>query len=121
MTTQSSDESVAVMPTTEVSSSSSTPTQIPSTTTSNVFGTITKTIGTGDNAKNSIVWMTITWSFSIASTISVLLFISLWVAYYKENNTEVLELKKHMISVWSVFTPIITLALGYAFGRNETK
>ena len=29
-------------------------------------GTIQATIGTGDNAKNSIVWMTITWSFITA-------------------------------------------------------
>lgn len=75
-------------------------------------GTIQATIGTGDNAKNSIVWMTITWSFFIASALSGLFF-SLAVCYkdflYLDN----------IKSVWSIFVPIITLALGYAFGKSE--
>lgn len=87
----------------------------------NLLGKISQTIGTGENAKNSIVWMTITWSFCIAAGITFLLFISLWLAYYNKNIPEIAELKKHMINMWSIFTPVITLALGYAFGKNETK
>lgn len=75
-------------------------------------GKITDTIGTGENAKNSIVWMTITWSFSIASALS-LLFFSLVVAYRDFNYIENIK------SVWSIFVPIITLALGYAFGKSK--
>ncbi|WP_141230129.1 hypothetical protein [Pseudomonas sp. Irchel 3A5] len=75
-------------------------------------GSIQATIGTGDNAKNSIVWMTITWSFVIASTLSLLMF-SLVVAY-----KDFLYLE-HIKTVWSIFVPIITLALGYAFGKSQ--
>jgi uncharacterized integral membrane protein len=77
-----------------------------------IAGTITQTIGTGDNAKNSIVWMTITWSFVVAGALSLLLF-SLVVA--EKDFKYVQEIK----SVWSVFIPLITLALGYAFGKNQ--
>jgi len=75
-------------------------------------GSIQATIGTGDNAKNSIVWMTITWSFVIASILSLLMF-SLVVCY---KDFEYLE---HIKTVWSIFVPIITLALGYAFGKSQ--
>ncbi|MBC3336612.1 hypothetical protein HU732_09935 [Pseudomonas proteolytica] len=77
-----------------------------------IVGTITQTIGTGDNAKNSIVWMTITWSFVVAGALSLLLF-ALVVA--EKDFKYVQEIK----SVWSVFIPLITLALGYAFGKNQ--
>lgn len=86
-----------------------------------VLGTISKTIGTGENAKNSIIWMTITWSFVIASGITLALLIFLFVAYIQNKEYWISELTKHMFSVWTIFTPIITLALGYAFGKNETK
>lgn len=75
-------------------------------------GKITETIGTGENAKNSIVWMTITWSFSIATAMSFLFF--LLVVCYKE-----FDYLDSIKSVWSIFVPIITLALGYAFGKNK--
>lgn len=75
-------------------------------------GRIAENIGTGDEAKNSIVWMTITWSFVIAGIMSLLLF-SLVVA--EKDFTYLAEIK----SVWSIFVPLITLALGYAFGKNQ--
>jgi tellurite resistance protein TehA-like permease len=75
-------------------------------------GRIAETIGTGDNAKNSIVWMTITWSFCIASMLS-LLFFALVVCYKDFNYIDNIK------SVWSIFVPIITLALGYAFGKSQ--
>jgi hypothetical protein len=75
-------------------------------------GTIQATIGTGENAKNSIVWMTITWSFVIASCMSFLLF-SLVVCYKDFSYLDNIK------TVWSIFVPIITLALGYAFGKSQ--
>lgn len=78
----------------------------------NIAGKITENIGSGENAKNSIVWMTITWSFFTAGAISLLLF-SLVVANKDFKYIE--EIK----SVWSIFIPIITLALGYAFGKSQ--
>lgn len=77
-----------------------------------VIGTLTEKMGSGDNAKNSIVWMTITWSFSIATALSLLLF-SLIVCYKDFSYLENIK------SVWALFIPLITLALGYAFGRSK--
>jgi len=79
---------------------------------SHIAGKITENIGSGENAKNSIVWMTITWSFFTAGIISLLLF-SLVVA--DKDFKYIDEIK----SVWSIFVPLITLALGYAFGKNQ--
>lgn len=85
------------------------------------MGKISKTIGTGENAKNSIIWMTITWSFYIAGGITLIFCTFLAIAYYQNKESLIIELMKHMFSVWSIFTPLITLSLGYAFGRNETN
>ena len=76
------------------------------------LGTLTEKMGTGENAKNSIVWMTITWSFSIATALS-LLFFSLVVCYKDFAYLESIK------SVWALFIPLITLALGYAFGKSK--
>lgn len=75
-------------------------------------GTLTEKMGTGENAKNSIVWMVITWSFSI-STILSLLFFSLVVCYKDFSYLDSIK------GVWSIFVPLITLALGYAFGKSK--
>lgn len=77
-----------------------------------IAGKITQNIGTGENAKNSIVWMTITWSFSIACGLS---FLFLVVALFKDGGSLMEDVK----SIWGLFVPIITLALGYAFGKSK--
>lgn len=122
MTAQPPEESVVVIPSSTNSNPHSVSGKNETTTPSNnLFGTITKTIGTGENAKNSIVWMTITWSFVIATGISFILLIFLGIAYFQDKESLITDLTKNITTVWSIFTPIITLALGYAFGRNETK
>ncbi|HGW5129455.1 TPA: hypothetical protein ACNIH0_000755 [Acinetobacter baumannii] len=83
-----------------------------------IVGKITEQIGTGDDAKHSIIWTTIRWCFIIASAISLILFVFLGFAYKNDNQSEIVELKKFIFSIWSIFTPIITLALGYAFGKD---
>lgn len=77
-------------------------------------GKITSIIGTGGNAKDSIVWMTITWSFYIAAGISLILFFRSFFCVSAGEN-----LLDAIIKIWSVFVPIITLALGYAFGKGS--
>lgn len=85
----------------------------------NIVGKITKEIGSGDNAKHSFIWITIRWSFTIASVITLILFIFMGFAYRNENYSEISELKKFIITIWSIFTPMITLALGYSFGKDQ--
>jgi hypothetical protein len=77
-------------------------------------GSIAKRIGTGKNAKDSFIWMTITWSFIIAAGLSILIFIRSFFEVAKGEN-----LLDCIANVWGVFVPIITLALGYAFGKGE--
>jgi hypothetical protein len=78
-----------------------------------IEGTITKHIGTGKNAKDSFIWMTITWSFKIASGLSILILLFSCV-----NETEISKVISSMIDIWGVFIPVITLALGYSFGKG---
>lgn len=79
-----------------------------------IAGKIANHIGTGKNAKDSFIWMTITWSFFIASGLSILLFFR----SFSDVATEEILLDS-IVKIWSIFVPIITLALGYAFGKGE--
>ncbi|MGR5130641.1 hypothetical protein [Photobacterium swingsii] len=79
-----------------------------------IAGKIAGHIGTGRNAKDSFIWMTITWSFYIATGISILIFTR---SFFSVSSGE--SLMDSLVQIWSVFVPIITLALGYAFGKGE--
>lgn len=81
-----------------------------------IAGELVQRIGTGENAKNSIIWMTITWSFIIAGGISLILLIGYYFCSKPSPEPNVVE---QLVRIWSIFAPIITLALGYAFGRGE--
>lgn len=72
-------------------------------------GRVAMHIGTGKNAQNSIVYKTISWSFLAASGFAVLAF-----AYACWHNDDPLEAIK---GVWTLFIPLITLSLGYVFGK----
>ena len=78
-------------------------------------GTITNTIGSGENAKNSFIWITIRYCFAIAALISLGTYLNL-VFTTGCNTTAFIENVK---SIWSIFMPVITLALGYAFGKGK--
>ena len=91
-------------------SSHKTPTMKPQ----HAIGKIAETLGTGENAKNSIVWLTIKWSFLIASLLSLSIFVRSLCLYFSGEDY-VGQIK----DIWSTFVPIITLALGYAFGKSE--
>jgi len=77
-------------------------------------GKIADHIGTGKNAKDSFIWMTITWSFYIATGLSVLMFVR---GFFAPTATD--NILSEIVDVWGIFIPIITLALGYAFGKGE--
>ncbi len=77
-------------------------------------------IGKGNEAKNSIIWVTIRWCLAIPLIITGLFFISLWISYFVGIESEYKDLKDYMLKIWSTFAPIITLALGYLYGKAET-
>ncbi|MDV5167506.1 hypothetical protein [Photobacterium rosenbergii] len=79
-----------------------------------LVGKIANQIGTGQNAKDSFIWMTITWSFYISTGLSLAFFFRSLLPGF--DGVETLESIKN---IWSIFTPIITLALGYAFGKGQ--
>lgn len=77
-------------------------------------GKITEDIGEGDNAKNSIVFIVLERCFIIAGIITFGLFL-----YNVFLSCEKQELVKDIISIWEIFVPVITLALGYVFGKGK--
>lgn len=84
------------------------------------FYKISDLIGQGDDAKNAIVWTIVRWSLIIPAAITFLYFCTMWAVYgadldYKE---QVLQIREHILKIWGVFAPLITLALGYIFGKN---
>uniref|UniRef100_UPI00404B419A hypothetical protein n=1 Tax=Gelidibacter sp. TaxID=2018083 RepID=UPI00404B419A len=79
-------------------------------------GKITNTIGTGEVAKDSIIYLVIRWSFISGTIITILLIFNNWL--FRENE-KVPDLTNDIKSTWSMVVPIITLALGYAFGKSK--
>lgn len=70
-------------------------------------------IGKGDDAKNSVVWHVITYSLTIYSCIVAALLV---IDIVGNDGKSALTIVKDS---WAIFTPIITLSLGYMFGKNE--
>ncbi|MFW7624014.1 hypothetical protein [Klebsiella quasipneumoniae] len=70
-------------------------------------------IGKGDDAKNSVVWHVITYSLTIYSCIVASLLV---IDVLRNGGESALNIVKDS---WAVFTPIITLSLGYMFGKKE--
>jgi hypothetical protein len=75
-------------------------------------GTVTQQIGSGEHAQNSIVYRTILWSFIGGGLLSGA---SVAIALVKGSSSVLSEVK----DVWSIFAPLITLALGYLFGKGR--
>lgn len=80
-----------------------------------VEGLITKQIGSGEYAKDTFIYITIFWSFVIGSVTCGAIYIRTF-APPAMTAAEILEVVK---GVWSIFLPIITLALGYSFGKGR--
>lgn len=72
-------------------------------------------IGTGDDAKNSVVWHVITYSLTIYSCIVAALLV---IDVVNNDGNSALTIVKDS---WAIFTPIITLSLGYMFGKKEEE
>lgn len=81
-------------------------------------GSIAKKIGSGEDAKNSFVYLTILGGFIAGTVITIIVVANCW--YFREKE-KVPDLTGDIEAVWKIVIPLITLALGYSFGKNETK
>ena len=80
------------------------------------IGKITETIGRGEDAKNSFVYITIKWAFISGCVITLLVVLNSW--FFRENE-KIPDFTEDIELVWDIIVPIITLALGYAFGKSR--
>lgn len=80
---------------------------------------ITEQIGKGDDAKHSIIWLTIKFSFVTAGAFTALSFVFLIIAYINNDESQIDSMQRFIMSLWSIFSPLITLSLGYAFGKDK--
>lgn len=77
---------------------------------------ITETIGRGDDARNSFVYLTIKWAFISGCVVTVLIVLNHW-CFRKEETIP--DFASDIQLVWDIVVPMITLALGYAFGKSR--
>lgn len=80
-------------------------------------GKIAGYLGTGDNAKNSIVYIVIKYCFWTAIIICILIALNCW--FFQNDDNKSINLTHDIKIIWEIVTPIITLALGYLFGKNN--
>ncbi|MFA0156202.1 hypothetical protein [Vibrio sp. 10N.261.46.A3] len=87
---------------------------------SDVLGTVAKTLGTGQHAQDAVVWLTIVMCFILGSILSLVLICFMWPESPEgvhppiKPDFPIDEIKE----VWGVFIPIVTIALGYIFGKR---
>lgn len=70
-------------------------------------------IGKGDDAKSSVVWFVITFTLTLYGCVIAAMII---VDILKNGGVNILDNIKES---WAVFTPVITLSLGYMFGKQS--
>jgi len=75
---------------------------------------ITSAIGRGEDARNSLVYITIKYCFISACVITILVVLNHWI-FRKEETIP--NFVGDIQIVWDIAVPLITLALGYAFGK----
>lgn len=81
-----------------------------------ILSSITSIIGRGEDARNSFVYLTLKWTFITGCFITFLVVINHWLFRKTE---KVPDFTNDIEIVWDIAVPIITLALGYAFGKSR--
>jgi hypothetical protein len=84
-------------------------------------GTISEHIGTGEHAKNSFIWATLKYCFKCGFLLSSFLMLAYLYCVISNGDSDKIDIVGGLKDIWSIFTPILTLALGYAFGKREQK
>ncbi|KHS91534.1 hypothetical protein RC86_10870 [Pectobacterium brasiliense] len=82
---------------------------------SHLPGEMSKNFGTGENAKINLILYIISTTLVIFSSIAA----SLIVINIFGFKTDVII--QYIKDLWAIFTPIITLGLGYLFGANKSE
>lgn len=82
-------------------------------------GKIADEIGTGEHAKDSFIWMTLKYCFYLGALFSVCIMIAFFHFSFDKDDPNKIDIVAALKDVWSIFTPILTLALGYAFGKRD--
>lgn len=85
----------------------------------NYTGKITQTIGSGTNAQYSLIYIVIIFSFIAIIVISILVILNYWL--FRDTENKVPDITSDLKVIWEIVTPIITLALGYAFGKSSRE
>jgi len=75
-------------------------------------GSMAGSVGTGKHAKTNIIWYIVSASFVVFSCIVSSLVVMTIYGY------NVSSLSQDIKDIWGIFTPILTLALGYLFGKE---
>lgn len=80
------------------------------------IGKIPQTIGRGEDAKNSFIYLTLKWSFISGCIITILVVANNWLF---RQNEKVPDFVNDIELIWNIIVPVVTLALGYAFGKSR--
>lgn len=84
-----------------------------------IKGVIPKLVGIGESAKTSLLVIVVILSFS---TIGIVFLVSIgydW--YFKARGVLAPNIISIFNNIWDTVSPIIILALGYQFGKNQNK
>lgn len=79
-------------------------------------GKIADTIGEGENAKDSFVYLTLKWAFISGCIVTAIVAVNHWLFRCDE---KVPDFMGDVKVAWDIIIPLITLALGYAFGKSR--
>ncbi len=80
-------------------------------------GSITNIIGTGSNAKHSIATIVLVVCFAIGFIVSIFVIVNYWC--FRDCENKVPDITGDLKVIWEIVTPVITLVLGYEFGKYE--
>ncbi|MCS3430025.1 hypothetical protein [Klebsiella sp. BIGb0407] len=81
-------------------------------------GAIAAQIGTGEHAKDSFIWATLKYCFYLGGIFSAGMMLA-YLYYVIQGEPDKIDIVGSLKDVWAIFTPILTLALGYAFGKRD--
>ena len=74
-------------------------------------------LGSGEDAKNSIVYSLLKWIFGVGLLITIIFTVYDFRVDISIDNAD--KFLEHVKGIWGIFIPLITLSLGYIFGKSK--